>query len=334
MADLGEIKDISIVNYLNEIGIETRKEGPRYFCSSPFSSDRNWSFCVYPGNTYFDWSTGHGGNIINLHSRIRGISTADAYNELKDGIAHEKYKPNYKYFKEKDEFWEEFSVERYINRRDDEIAAIKEYASRRGITENYVPGVFFSRSRDSESERLPGGNVSGRNWIRNPAIMFVHVDKNLKPCGAKFRKIKQSEDRDQSVRFSARGKLGFYLLFPQKTGSQSWVQTTQSVLYVVESESSANSLWSHIDQCLNTNSVVLSMGGVSSAPKLQELPELIRGMSKKLIIDYDGNEELYQERLKLYKDLNAEPIKLILPKGEDLNSLFVKKQMYLIEHLL
>ncbi len=63
---------------------------------------------------------------------------------------------------------------------------------------------------------------------------------------------------------------------------------------------------------------------------LQEYREL----KKKLIIDYDGNEELYQQRLKLYEGLGAEPIKLILPKGEDINSLYCKKQMWLIEHML
>jgi hypothetical protein len=66
----------------------------------------------------------------------------------------------------------------------------------------------------------------------------------------------------------------------------------------------------------------------------KELPEHLQNSKIKLIVDFDGNEKLYQERLRLYKDLGAEPIKLILPKGEDINSLFVKKQMYLIEHLL
>ena len=318
MADLGEIKDISIVNYLNEIGIETRKEGPRYFCSSPFSSDRNWSFCVYPGNTYFDWSTGHGGNIINLHGRIRGISTGDAFKELKDGISHEKYKANYKQFKEKEEFWEEFSVDKYTNTRPEEILAIKSYAEGRGITDGYKPGVFFSRVRDTNK------------WKRNPAIMFVHVDKNLKPCGAKFRKIKQSEDNDQSVRFSARGRLGLYILGLERT---TVFDQTMNVLYVVESESSANSLWEHL-KTIQRPAIVLSRGGVSSPPKLSELPESLRRLPKKLIIDYDGSEELYQQRLGLYRDLGADPIKLLLPKGEDINSLYVKKQMYLIEHLL
>ena len=57
-------------------------------------------------------------------------------------------------------------------------------------------------------------------------------------------------------------------------------------------------------------------------------------MKIKLIIDYDGNETLYEERFKLYAHLNPEPIRLILAKGEDINSLYNLNKMYVIENLL
>lgn len=309
--------EIPIKDYLEGIGIPTRKEGTRYFASSPFSRDSNWSFVIYPTNTYFDFSTGHGGNILNLVSRLDNISLSDAAAKLKSGIRYEKYKPNYKKIKEELYKEVEFNIERYINTNKEEIEKINAYAKSRGITEDYFPGVFFTRKLVSDS--------SGK-WIRNPALGFLHVDKNLKPCGAKFRKIVQGTPKDQSPRFSARGNLGFYILGEIAKSSH---------IYVVESESSANSLWMYLKTIGTANwSVILSRGGVSSATKLSDLPEHLQGPPKKLIIDYDGNEELYQQRLQLYKDLDAQPIKLILPKGEDINSLYCKGEMWKVERLL
>jgi len=326
-----DIINISIKEYLEQIGIETKREGKRYFASSPFSRDTNWSFVVYPTNTFFDFSTGFGGNIINLVSRINGITLGEAANQLREGIRYEKYKPNYKKIKEELFDTVEFDISKYINKDQEEIQRIKAYAESRGITEGYDCGVFFTR-KAANTAML----TSEKTWIRNPALMFVHVDKNLKPCGAKFRRITPLVgSKDQSPRFSARGNLGMYLLGLTEMSSTPFLMnnTSSNVLYVVESETSANSLWSWLKE-QQISSVVLSRGGVSSAPKLEDLPEQLQVLPKKLIIDYDGNEELYQQRLKLYKDLDAQPIKLILEKGEDINSLYVKNEMWKIEHLL
>lgn len=310
------IVNISIQEYLEAIGIKTRREGGRWFASSPFSRDSNWSFCIYPTNTYFDFSTGHGGNIINLVAKLDNISLKEAADRLRAGIKYELYKPNYAKAKEQLFKSEDFDVEKFINKDEKEIKAITAYAKSRGITDGYICGVFFTRSdRDL------------KKWTRVPALGFIHVTKDLRPCGIKFRKITQGTPKDQSARFSARGSLGFYILnmveFPPE----------HTVLYVVESESSANSLHSYL-KSINKNSIVLSRGGVSSAPKLEDLPIQLQGLKKKLIIDYDGNEELYQQRLKLYNDLGAEPIKLILEKGEDLNSLYCKGEIWKVEQML
>lgn len=323
MVTLDDILKISIKDYLNGIGIETRKEGSRYFASSPFSRDTNWSFCVYPTNTYFDWANGHGGSIINLYSRINNVDIPTAVRELKKGITYEKYKPNYKQVKEQQRSQEPFNYEKYINKDPKECEEIKAYAASRGITEGYFCGVFFSRSRGSGSLDL------AREWVRVPALGFLHVDKDLKPCGAKFRKIRPSPDYDQSPRFSARGNLGFYILSHESNNPL----LNSPVLYVVESESSANSLWMFLKE-RNIPCVILSRGGVSSAPTLTELPAYYGQLTKKVIIDYDGSEELYQQRIKLYEGLGAEPIKMILPKGEDINSLYCKGEMWKIENLV
>jgi hypothetical protein len=314
-----DITQISIKDYLEGIGIPTRKEGSKYFASSPFSSDRNWSFCVYPTNTYFDWSSGSGGNILNLVSRLENISLSDAAKKLREGVKYEKYKPNYKASRAQSEHREPFDYEKYTNQDPAECEEIKAYAASRGITEGYFCGVFYTR------------DFTTKGWIRVPALGFLHVDKNLKPCGAKFRKIRKSPDSDQSVRFSARGSLNFYIL-STKEDSKPYLKDT--VLYVVEGEANANSL-RNVLRKLSISAVILSTGGVSMTHSLiGNIPPEYLNFPKKVIIDYDGNEELYQQRIKLYEELKAEPIKMILPKGEDINSLYVKGEIWKIENLL
>lgn len=312
------VKDISIIDYLEKRGFKFKAAGGgKHFCSSPFSRDTNWSFCVYPTNTYFDWSTGHGGNIISLHSRLMGLSFSDAINDLTANNTYEKYKPNYKQYKQSKDFFKDFDYKKYINTNATEVEEIQTYAASRRITSGYLPGVFFTREQDKKGHEW---------WVRNPSMMFLHQDENGNICGAKFRKIRNQTPKDQSPRFSARGSLELYvlenhnLLGPKKTN-----------LYFVESETSANALWSFLKD-RGVSAVVASSGGVSSPPK--RLPERYKDLPVKLIIDYDGDEELYQKRLRLYKHLNAQPIKMILPKGEDINSLYCQDKMYLIEHLL
>ncbi len=166
---MDEVLNISIVDYLNEIGIPTRKEGHRTFCSSPFSRDSNWSFCIYPTNTYFDFANGHGGNIVNLYSRINGVSTAEAFKALKEGIKYEKYKPNYKEAKRaKAEIQQPFNYEKYVNTDPKECEQIKAYAASRGITEGFFCGVFFERNdriREENNENLGKLGESLLKWV-------------------------------------------------------------------------------------------------------------------------------------------------------------------------
>lgn len=304
-----DITKISIKKYLEGIGIPTRREGSRYFASSPFSNDSSWSFCIYPTNTYFDWSTGHGGNIINLVARLYNISLSEAGRILHEGIKHEKYQPNYKQYKQESLSWESFELEKYISTSQEEITQIEAYAKSRGITSGYFPGVFFTRE--------------GKHWKRNPSIGFAHIDKTKKVCGAKFRKIVK-----ENPRFSARGRLCMYIPSGIEHAHAS------DVLYVVEGEGNANSLQNYLDG-LGMRCVTTSTGGVADAPLLEDLKAVFPSTADiRVIIDYDGNEKLYQERLKLYKDFPCRFIKMILPKSEDINSLYCKQEMWKIEHLL
>jgi len=298
------IRDISILDYLQKKGIETRKDGRLYTCSSPFSTDSTWSFVIYPTNSFYDWSTGFGGGIVQLHSKFENLSHEEAVKDLK--TKNDYGKAIIKEYSKK-----EFKLERYITKLHSEIEQIQKYAESRRITEGYVPAVFNEKK-------------NGR-WEKVLALGFVHVDKDLKPCGIKLRRITKEEPR-----FSARGKLGIYILIPEITNSKTTLTPlfSTNMLYVVEGEANANSLF----LSLKKNYPVISMGGVASLSIFKALPKEYQTLQKKLIIDYDGNEELYQERLKLYDGLDAQPIKLILPKGQDINDLYCKDKMYLIEN--
>lgn len=306
-------KTKSIVDYLHSRGIETRQNGSKTFCSSPFSRDSNWSFCIYPSNTYHDWSTGANGDLLDLVQRLELCTFPEAIAHVLEG-EFKTIRPNYKKYREEEIVYKDFKLDKYINNNRREISEIREYANGRGIVEGYEPGIFFTRDGD--------------DWIRNPAVMFPHVDENLNICGVKFRKINNFDRKDGSnkPRFSARGRQCFYIL-------ENIIEDSfeAPVLYLVESESSANSLWMYCKE-IKKNCVVISFGGVSSAPSV--IPNKYKDFKLKIIIDYDGDEKLYNERLELYSHLNGEPIKLMLPKGEDINSLYTSKRINLINNLI
>ncbi len=293
-----------ILDYLQTKGIPYRQHGTNYFCSSPFSNDSNWSLCVYPRtNSFFDWSNGFGGDVWRLISLIEGKKI----HELKSSFNYEAYQSyNKKQYSEPKRTQKPFDYTRYLNTNSEERKKIKEYADSRCLEDGNYEYCFYNQPLGGE-------------WERIPAVGFLHVDENLKPCGIKFRKL-----TDDNPRFSARGKLGMYIL-------QSPAVLGTDTVYVVEGEANANSLAIYL-KSLSKKVCVISFGGVSLCGA--KLPTTLKNYSIKLIIDYDGNEDLYQQRLKNYESMNAEPIKLILPKGEDINSLHMKNKLYLIENLL
>lgn len=299
-------KEKSIVEYLQSRGISTTRSGGKYFASSPFTRDSNWSFCIYPTNTYFDWSTGDHGDIIDLVCKMDNLTKLQAINSLVSNSTLAIYKPNYKEAKKIRKA--PFDYTKYLNKSDKECELIHRYAKSRGITEGYYCGVFFTRNNNK--------------WVRNPAMMFLHLDYNLKPCGVKFRKIFE----DESPRFSARGNQGLYIL--ENIIEDSFEPT---VVYLVESETSANSLWEYTKQ-LKKSCVVISFGGVSSAP--ERIPDKYKDYDLRIIIDYDGNEELYEKRIENYSHLNGKSIKLKLDKGEDMNSLYCINKIKIIKNSL
>jgi hypothetical protein len=296
---------VDIREYMGERGFEFNARG---FCRSPFKRDTNWSFKYYPNtNSFFDWSKGFGGDTIRLVMNMENVGFLDAVDILTRG-SYKPYVANYKSIPKPSE---PFTTEKFINTNNRECLLIKEYAESRSIRRGYEYGVFFTR------------DSSDRNWVRNPSVMFVLKDEHLQPCGVKFRKIGVTDGE----RFSSRGKMGFYILENILTDTYD-----DPILFLIESETSANSLWEYCCK-IRKSAIVLSFGSVSNVKF--ELPVPYRNIKdKRLIIDYDGSEELYQQRVKNFEYLGVRPLKLILDKGEDINSLYSSKQMYKINNLL
>lgn len=303
--EIESARNKDILSYLVDRGLEYKCQNGRIYLSSPFAPDRNWSFVIYPEtNSFFDWSSGFGGDIIELVKRLESLDFIDAVKHI-NGTTFDIVKPRYKFYKKQDDFWKGFEYTKYLTDDEEEKQQIRDYANSRGIKSGYEYGVYFYRDGD--------------DWVRCPSLMFLHRDKDLSIVGAKFRKAGEKE-------FSCRGKTGFYIL-------ENFVEDTfeKPVLYLVESETSANSLWQYFKD-IKRNAVVISFGGVGSIPK--ELPKKYMNLKKKLIIDYDGNQELYEERLKNYEHLSAEAIEMKLPKGEDINSIYSAGNINLISNLI
>lgn len=305
--NLDEVKAISISEYLSSRGIPNNPpQGNKTFFKSPFTSDTSYSLCVYyDTNSFYDWSQGFGGSILDLVMAMDGVSLTDAVNVLSNGD-YSKYTRNYKEVKTR--VYKHFEYTKFLTTDKTEIMRIREYAESRNIFNGYECGVYHT--------------LDNGEWVRHPALMFLHRDDQNKVCGAKFRRI-----INENPRFSARGRMAFYIL--EYADEHNFGPST---LYVVEGEANANSLWEYLKQ-IRQNCVVVSFGGVGNLPK--SLPEKYNNIKeRKLIIDFDGDEELYNKRLELYDGFNLTPVKMILPKGQDINYLFQNNKMKLIDKLI
>jgi len=284
----------SIEGYLRKYyGRSFRKEaGGRLRTNSPFCNDTNPSLVVYPDNTWYDYASGQGGNIITLARKLDG--NLDRLKDL-EGFKVPEVKPLPK----------KWNPSAYLGVTDEEKQAIMEYALAREIVSGYKPGVYFRETGE-----------------RVPSLLFEHQNHYGKVVGAKFRNINPTDKTD---RFRVRGELGFYILSNIIPGHYSPPR-----FYLIESETSANSFHRY---CCDTyrNVVVASAGAVSTPP--ESIPARFKGMEGYVIIDHDGKEDLYQERIKRYSHLNLTPVKLVLGSG-DINSLYCNKQLWMIENLL
>lgn len=296
-------KNVDINEYLANRGIYEDKPavGGKTKYSSPFASDSDPSFTVYNNsNSFFCFSTGIGGDIIELVMALDGVNFPTAIKSLIDG-KHETFEKKVEAKKDS-----KFYLDDHLSTNPRIIRQVHLYARSRFIFDGY--------------ECCHTHKFINDEWVVLPALGFVHVDENLKPCGVKLRSTTGSGDS----RFKAGGRQRFYVLENLLEDS-----FAPEVLYIVESESSANSLWQHAKEN-KINCVIISFGSVSTIPKA--LPYKYRDIKHRhIIIDYDGSEELFNKRKEKYEVLNGKFIKLRLAKGEDLNSMYANGSIKLLK---
>jgi hypothetical protein len=172
---LQEIKNLSIEEYLQSQGFQIQPKSKYLCCKSPFSRDSNWSLVIYQQtNSFYDWSTGFGGSIIDLAMAMHALSFPQAVEHLQNGNL-KPYQRNYKVTRPL--VTKDFEYTRYLTTDVTEIEAIRSYAESRGLRNGFEYGFYFVHNDG--------------NFIRKPSVMFIHRDSTNKITGVKFMLIHQ-----------------------------------------------------------------------------------------------------------------------------------------------
>ncbi len=290
------LRDFPVVDYLRHKGFVVKKRGNRWFTHSPYRDERTPSFCIFPDNAWVDFGCdGSSPRAGNVMTLAKHFG-----DDLRSMTFSSTWTPPPPVIKAP---WNGIP-DRFLEVTEDQRTAILTYATARGVHKHYQPGVFFTKT--------------DTGFDKHPALLFPHVQTiGGSITGAKFRAI----EGDQ--RYSSSGLLGYYVY---KTSCVSYLNPT---LFLVEGEINANSLGEYCDQIARP-ALILACGGVNNIPNT--LPGHLT--DRVLLLDYDGSEAKYRGRVDKYKHLNVKPLKLVLPKGEDINSLYCRGEMRLIDHLL
>jgi DNA primase len=306
-----EALGIPIVEYLESRGYKLEPRGDRYVCLSPLNNESEPSFYIYPENKFYDFSSGSGGDIINLVRMLENLSFIDAIRHIL--VFKKEHDIESKDFtrdsENREKFYGKFNVKDYVTSSKDAIEKIDAYAISRCFNRaSYVPARYvlpFQWTGIDGEEHV--------NYITKSGVGFPISDFFGKIVGLKIRDIDPGQGEPK---FILRGAPGFYVL------DNMYDIKKDSTLYIVESETSAASFYSYILR-KKINAVIISFGGVSNVPS--SLPFKYEWMGKrKLIIDFDGDKNKYDERVENFRHLNAEAIEIPTDKGLDLSVLSVK----------
>ena len=303
--NLTEAKGKDIIEFLEMRGSTFKRRAGAMVCSSPFSSDTTPSFYVYPENRYKCYSTGRWGDIVNLVQELLGMGFGDAIRHLNaDNVPKFEAQKYAKYIKKR----KPFVLDNFIVNNLKESLQIDKYAKSRRITNNYERCFYYVF------------NEVTNEFDRKLAVGFVHVNTDGEIVGCKMRNI----DKDDPARFTMRGRIGIYMIDVSTLDMPK--------LFVCEGEANACSLAEFFKEN-DYSAIVVSLGGVGSIFALHDIHQF-NSMEKFIIIDWDGDEELYKERLEMYKDIKGEEINLKLDKGVDINSLYIDKDYVTLRKLL
>ena len=287
-------KHRSIIEYLDKKGLDFETTKRSYIMRSPITNETEPSFYVGRTGKWFnrfhDYSSGYDGDIIDLVCILEGVEVSEALDIILNDrdvgtVDIEPVK-----LKEKP-----FCIADYVEDDVNKRALIRRYAKYRGIEKGYVFG------------KVNMFNTKTREFEQKSALLFPHRSPSMMVTGAKFRLVFEEEKR-----FTARGRLGMYYL-------ENVIEGEHPTIYVAESETSANSLWSFLKR-LKESCIVMSIGGVTSDFVMPY--HLAEHYPRKIVIDYDGDESLYRERLKRFEHLNCKDVKIKVNKGQDINTLY------------
>jgi CHC2-type zinc finger protein/DnaB helicase-like protein len=75
-----------LLEYCQAQGLQLKKDGPRWKCLCPLHQEKTPSFTITPEKNLFKcFGCGEGGSVIDLHSKLRGISIGEAMRDLSPG---------------------------------------------------------------------------------------------------------------------------------------------------------------------------------------------------------------------------------------------------------
>ena len=303
--NLKNAKDKDIIEFLEMRGSTFKRQGGAMVCSSPFSSDSTPSFYVYPENRFKCYSTGRHGDVVNLVQELIGVGFQEAMKHLNANDVPKFEAQKYaKYIKKR----KPFVLDNFIVNNIKESLQVDKYANSRRITNNYERCFYYVF------------NEVTNEFDRKLAMGFVHTSPDGEIIGCKMRNI----DKVDPARYTMRGRVSLYIIDVSTLDMPK--------LFVVEGEANANSLAEFFKE-KNYSAIVVSLGGVGTVFALHDIPQF-NSMDKLIVIDWDGDEELYNERLEMYKDIKGEEINLMLDKGVDINSLYIDKDYVTLENLL
>lgn len=89
--NLDDVLTIPIKSVLNDLyGIDSEKHGDKYVCA--IRTEKTKSCTIYPSNTYYDFGSCEGGNVIALVRRMENVDFADALARLAEAYGIEPIK--------------------------------------------------------------------------------------------------------------------------------------------------------------------------------------------------------------------------------------------------
>lgn len=296
---------VPISIFLESEGISLTRRGDRWTCNSPLTNEKNPSFVIYPENKFYCFSSGTGGDIISLVMLMRDVRFMDSIRILlniydNEGFDESKFDSS---DMSHEKYYGKFELKSYVTSLQKDIDEIDTYASSRG----FLPDTYLHCAY-----KEPVQIGLSAKFVKVLGIGFPQIDHYGNVCGVKMRLVSKNKKGEFS-RFNQRGKPGFYLL------KNIVDESKDPTVYIVESETSASSFHAYaVKKKMNT--IIISFGGINQVPN--SLPFKWEYLEKRiLIIDFDGDKELWEKRINNFVHLNAEPLKIETVKGEDLGTL-------------